>query len=208
MSSFGTRAARAAVHGALGRLAAGRLELHEEFSATTWAFGPRDARLAARVEVHSPALYPRLVRARSVGLGEAYADGLWDCDDLVALFRIGALRDGAARSASPPTRPGLAPVSSPRDAAAAQHPPRRSRQHRRPLRPRKRALRELPRRRDDDVLERLLRARGPGARGRSAQQARAHLPSGSISAPATTSSRSGPGGAGSRSTRPRTTAAG
>ena len=109
MSSFGTRAARAAVHGALGRLAAGRLELHEEFSATTWAFGPRDARLAARIEVHSPAVYPRLVRARSVGLGEAYADGLWDCDDLVALFRIGALE----MARLDPLRRRLAPVSRP-----------------------------------------------------------------------------------------------
>ena len=31
-----------------------------------------------------------LVKERSVGLGQAYAEGLWDTDDLVTLFRIGA----------------------------------------------------------------------------------------------------------------------
>ena len=109
MSTAPTRAARSAVHAAFGRIAAGRLEIHESFSGQTRTFGPRDARLAARVEVHSPGLYRGLVRGRSVGLGEAYGDGLWDCDDLVALFRIGALE----MARLDPLRRRLAPVARP-----------------------------------------------------------------------------------------------
>jgi cyclopropane-fatty-acyl-phospholipid synthase len=109
MSTAPARAARSAVHATFGRIASGRLEIHESFSGQTRTFGPRDARLAARVEVHSPGLYPGLVRGRSVGLGKAYADGLWDCDDLVALFRIGALE----MARLDPLRRRLAPVARP-----------------------------------------------------------------------------------------------
>jgi cyclopropane-fatty-acyl-phospholipid synthase len=45
--------------------------------------------LSARITVHSPAFYRALARG-SRGLARAYADGLWDCDDLVAFVRIAA----------------------------------------------------------------------------------------------------------------------
>ena len=49
---------------------------------TALRFGDPDADLGATVEVHSPRFYRAMLG--SVGLGEAYRDGVWDCDDLVA----------------------------------------------------------------------------------------------------------------------------
>src|SRR5690349_15507417 len=84
------RAAHGAVHALLRRVRSGRLVLREAWSGRQFAFGPDDGDLRATVVVHSPAAYRLLVRDRSVGLGRAYADGLWYTDDHVALFRIGA----------------------------------------------------------------------------------------------------------------------
>jgi cyclopropane-fatty-acyl-phospholipid synthase len=99
----------AAVHAALGRIGSGRIELRETWSRRTRSFGPPEAELAARVEVHDPRLYPMLLRGRSVGLGDAYADGLWDCPDLVGLMRIGARE----MRRLDPIRRRLAPLSRP-----------------------------------------------------------------------------------------------
>jgi cyclopropane-fatty-acyl-phospholipid synthase len=44
--------------------------------------------LRACVRVHDPAFYRRVALNGSVGAAEAYMDGLWDCDNLVALVRI------------------------------------------------------------------------------------------------------------------------
>jgi cyclopropane-fatty-acyl-phospholipid synthase len=53
--------------------------------------------LRAVIEVRSPRFYRQLLRG-SVGLCESYMDGLWDCDDLVAMTRIAALNvDGLDR---------------------------------------------------------------------------------------------------------------
>ena len=49
--------------------------------------------LRAVLRVRSPRFYRQLLRG-SVGLGESYMDGLWDCDDLVALTRIAARNVG------------------------------------------------------------------------------------------------------------------
>ena len=38
--------------------------------------------------VHDQAVYPAILFEGSVGFGRTYADGLWDCDDLVSLVRI------------------------------------------------------------------------------------------------------------------------
>jgi cyclopropane-fatty-acyl-phospholipid synthase len=56
-----------------------------------FVFGQRLARspLSAVLRVRSARFYRHLLRG-SVGLGEAYVDGLWDSDDLVALTRIAA----------------------------------------------------------------------------------------------------------------------
>jgi cyclopropane-fatty-acyl-phospholipid synthase len=44
--------------------------------------------LRACVRVHDPAFYRHVALNGSVGAAEAYMDGLWDCDNLVALVRI------------------------------------------------------------------------------------------------------------------------
>src|SRR6185503_2572276 len=53
------------------------------------SFGPTGADLQIEVRVNSPRFWRDLLRG-SAALGEAYGDGVWDCDDLVALVRIGA----------------------------------------------------------------------------------------------------------------------
>ncbi|HET9034342.1 MAG TPA: cyclopropane-fatty-acyl-phospholipid synthase family protein [Dokdonella sp.] len=44
--------------------------------------------LVAHIHVHDSAFYRQVGLNGSVGAGEAYMDGLWDCDDLVSLIRI------------------------------------------------------------------------------------------------------------------------
>jgi cyclopropane-fatty-acyl-phospholipid synthase len=103
------RAARGAVHALLRRVRSGRLVLWESWSGERVTCGPDDGELRAMVIVHSPEVYRLLVRERSVGLGQAYADGLWDTDDVVALFRIGAREIRR----SDRIRGRMAPLSSP-----------------------------------------------------------------------------------------------
>ncbi len=65
--------------------------------------------LHANVWVHDERTYARVLRERSIGLGESYADGWWDTDDLTAVLRIARrtadrvlpLSDRAHRSVSP-----------------------------------------------------------------------------------------------------------
>lgn len=76
----------------LARLAGlrGQLVVHDALGET--ALGTPDDRggepLQAIVRVHDPAFYRQLALNGSVGAGEAYMDGHWDCDDLVALVRL------------------------------------------------------------------------------------------------------------------------
>lgn len=44
--------------------------------------------LVAHIRIHDAAFYRQVGLNGSVGAGEAYMDGLWDCDDLVTLTRI------------------------------------------------------------------------------------------------------------------------
>ena len=60
---------------------------HELWSAPASAVQPGET-LRACVHVHDPAFYRRVALNGSVGAAEGYMDGLWDCDDLVALVRI------------------------------------------------------------------------------------------------------------------------
>jgi cyclopropane-fatty-acyl-phospholipid synthase len=87
MARVGNSVARALVSLLLRRLRAGRVEILE--SGRRRRFGPADAGLRATVTVRDPAAWRAPLRG-SVGLGEAYVDGLWETDDLVALMRIGA----------------------------------------------------------------------------------------------------------------------
>ncbi len=78
-------AARRALFGALARIRGERVEIAE--GEARYAFGPADASLRTRIEVLDPRAYPWALRG-STGLGEGYVEGLWRCDDLVALSRI------------------------------------------------------------------------------------------------------------------------
>jgi len=77
----------AAVRTVLRRLEAGRLEVVDR--GRRIVFGPPAADLRATVTVHDPAAWRGPLHG-SLGLGEAYVDGAWDTDDLVALIRIAA----------------------------------------------------------------------------------------------------------------------
>ena len=86
------RLAGAAVRTVLRRLRAGRIEVVD--GDRHRAYGPPGAELRARVTVNDSAAWHGPLRG-SLGLGETYVDGAWECDDLVALIRIAAreLRD-------------------------------------------------------------------------------------------------------------------
>jgi len=63
-----------------------------EENSGTRAFGtpaptPTDT-LNARIRVRDPAFYRMTALNGSVGAGEAFMEGLWDCDDLVSLVRV------------------------------------------------------------------------------------------------------------------------
>jgi cyclopropane-fatty-acyl-phospholipid synthase len=79
-------ACRRAAFRLLSHLRRGTIDLIES-RGSRFRFGEPHADLAVTIAVHSPRFY-RAMLGGSVGLGEAYRGGVWDCDDLVALVRI------------------------------------------------------------------------------------------------------------------------
>lgn len=71
--------------GKLEGLRHGRLELRDALGAAQLGDG---GDLTVEIEVRDPAFYRALAGNGSVGAGEAYMEGLWQCDDLVALVRL------------------------------------------------------------------------------------------------------------------------
>jgi len=97
-------------HAVLRRVEAGTIEVEERFpGGETRQFGPTSSRLRARVVVHDPTVYRRLVRSKSIALGQTYAERGWEADDLPALLRIAARDIGRAD----PLRRRIAPLLSP-----------------------------------------------------------------------------------------------
>lgn len=79
------RALRARLVTQFARMEGGALRLDDALGSET--FGDATIR-PVHVRVHDPAFY-RLVAANgSVGAGESYMEGHWDCDDLVGLVRL------------------------------------------------------------------------------------------------------------------------
>ena len=136
------------------------------------SFGPADAELAATVTVNDPSFWRAVARRGSRGLGESYADGAWDCDDLVALVRIAAREVSRLDRWRAPLAPLRNAIAAPH---AAQHARARARAGRGPLRPRERAVRAVPRR-DDDLLLRGVRDAGDVAARGAAGEARHGVP--------------------------------
>ncbi len=98
----------------------------------TQTFGRADATegrtpLHARVTIHHPDVARRLLRSGSIGLGQAYADGWWDTEDLTSVLRLAyrsvapthAIRDRFHRA----VRPILDPIARrrPPDLARDRH---------------------------------------------------------------------------------------
>jgi len=83
------RLARRIVLLLLSRMRRGELVLVE--GGQRLRFGKRGSSrtLSAELQIRSPRFYRTLLRG-SLGLGEAYAGGLWDSPDLVSLTRLGA----------------------------------------------------------------------------------------------------------------------
>lgn len=81
-----TRVAREAVLAHLAGLARGRLVLLE--GGARHAFGDEADPLQATVAIRHPWAFAALAFGGGAGIADAYADGLWDADDLVAALRI------------------------------------------------------------------------------------------------------------------------
>jgi len=79
------RALRTRLVAQFAQLKGGALRLDDALGSEV--FG--DARVRpVQVRVHDPAFYRLVAATGSVGAGEAYMDGYWDCDDLVGLMRL------------------------------------------------------------------------------------------------------------------------
>jgi cyclopropane-fatty-acyl-phospholipid synthase len=108
-TGVGSRVARRLVRCALAHLHGGELVLVEEDRRLTFGALVPGRPLRAVVEVRSARFYRQLLRG-SIGLCESYMDGLWECDDLVALTRIAALNVGALDRLRRALAPVLIPV--------------------------------------------------------------------------------------------------
>ena len=80
------RASRRFVFRVLSRIKGGRISMVEP-DGRRFDFGDPATDLRAEIRLHSWAFHTSFLRG-SVGLGEAYRDGVWDTDDPVALCRI------------------------------------------------------------------------------------------------------------------------
>jgi cyclopropane-fatty-acyl-phospholipid synthase len=88
------RLARWLVLRVLARIRGGELVIIEGAERITLGAPVAGRPLRATLDVRSERFYRQLLRG-SIGLCESYMDGLWECDDLVALTRIAALNVGA-----------------------------------------------------------------------------------------------------------------
>ncbi len=159
---------------ALRGIDGGQLELREGAQRIVLGRPDEQSSLRAVIDVRSPLFYRQLLRG-SLGLADSYLDGHWECSDLVAMTRIAARNVGAPRPHPPhrlaPARSGAAGGAL----ASPQHAGTLAAADRRPLRPRQRAVRAVPRRDDDVLLRRLRAARRDAPRGLGGK-ARPHLP--------------------------------
>jgi len=78
------RAARTIALASAARIRWGTLTLAEDGTQRSFGYGEP----AAHVRIHDPRTYTALLGRGSVGMGQSYIDGWWDCDDLTALVRI------------------------------------------------------------------------------------------------------------------------
>jgi cyclopropane-fatty-acyl-phospholipid synthase len=114
--------ARTIVSALLGRLRGGRLEIVEP-EGRRRGFGPEDSDLHATITVRDTGFW-RAMLSGSRHLAKLYADGGWDCDDLVTAVRIGARempRFDRLRAPFAPLRTALTRVPRNTRARARRH---------------------------------------------------------------------------------------
>ncbi len=80
--------ARRLVFKQLGRLKTGHLQLLEGGHSISFGETLAQAELSAKIEVIDPSFYSDIAFGGSIGAGEAYMRGSWQCEDLVSLVRI------------------------------------------------------------------------------------------------------------------------
>ena len=117
------------------------------------------------VRVHDPRVYSRILREGSVGLGESYADGWWDTDDLSGFLRLAHRSLARTHTARDRVHRWLRPVVDPVARRRRADKDRDAAQRQRPLRPRQRVLPADPRRNDDVLVRRVRTADGFAGRG-------------------------------------------
>jgi cyclopropane-fatty-acyl-phospholipid synthase len=103
------RLARRIVLGLLRGTRGGELVLVEDGERLRFGEIVAERPLRAELQVRSERFYRQLLRG-SIGLCESYMDGLWECEDLVALTRIAALNVGALDRLRRLLAPVLIPV--------------------------------------------------------------------------------------------------
>ena len=80
------RALRQRLLATLDGLQGGRVTVRDALGTVT--VGEAGDGLQVHMDIRDPAFYRAIAANGSVGAGEAYMDGLWSCDDLVALVRL------------------------------------------------------------------------------------------------------------------------
>lgn len=107
------RFARSALYAKMDALARGRLTIVESSGRDVRHFGQASARFPHRatITVNDPSFFREVAFGGTVGSGEAYMRGLWDCDDLTALCQIMVLNadvmNGLERGLAWLSRPAL-----------------------------------------------------------------------------------------------------
>jgi cyclopropane-fatty-acyl-phospholipid synthase len=114
-ASFRTGAARIleslgrrVIRGSLHQLDSGRVHLIEAFRRDASPIDPPDG---LTVRIHDPAFYSAAAFGGSIGIAEAYMDGLWDCDELPRLIEFIAANRASVRTLESPVAKLLSPLS-------------------------------------------------------------------------------------------------
>ncbi|MCX7041256.1 MAG: cyclopropane-fatty-acyl-phospholipid synthase [Gammaproteobacteria bacterium] len=79
---------RGQLHARLSRLRGGQILIQDPAGDVLLGDASGPEALRANLRVHHPDFYRQVASNGSVGAGEAYMDGAWDSDDLVALVRL------------------------------------------------------------------------------------------------------------------------
>jgi cyclopropane-fatty-acyl-phospholipid synthase len=83
-----TRLAKPLLLGQLRKIRAGRLRLIDSDSVETFGAVTAAAPFEVTIRVRSPRFYPEVVFGGTLGSGEAYMNGYWQCDNLSGLVRL------------------------------------------------------------------------------------------------------------------------